>query len=248
MLGQEFSCRERCSAVCPLPAETRGAVGAVLSLQQVISHEETQKWLLGFTVQPGNSWVSLAPCISFFLIDFLSPFVNLNLLQGQTSPCFHLTVTGAINSATDCSRGMLKVSGCFCPEHVLWAWCRSPRGWRWDAGDVPRSTCCLSGRGSVALALCSGFPSPPYPHCVVQAKHRHPGMGPGALRGSAAAEAALELLGWEHTKSLLVCTGASFPAFQQVFGKELAGSCVPAAPKRAWALLSCWARWWRIAS
>ena len=56
---------ERYSAVCPrrLPAETCGAFGTVLSLQQVISHEETQRWLLGFTVQPGNSWVSLAPCI-----------------------------------------------------------------------------------------------------------------------------------------------------------------------------------------
>lgn len=62
---------------------------------------------------------------------------------------------------------------------------------------------------------------------MVQAKHQHPGTALGASRGSAAAEAALELLVWEHTTSL-PCT--SFPAFQQVFGKELAGSRVPAVP------------------
>lgn len=90
-------------------------------------------------------------------------------------------------------------------------------------GGVPRSTCCLSGCGSVALALCSGFPSPPCPRCVVQAKHR-------SLEGSAAAEAVLQLLGWGHTKSLPVCAGTSFRAFQQVFGKELAGSCVRMMP------------------
>lgn len=174
--------------------------------------------------------------------------MNLNLLQGHTSPCFHLTITGAINSAVDCSRWMLKVSGCFCPEHGLWAWCRRARGWRRDAGGVPRSAGCLAGCGSAALALCSGFPSPPHPPCVVQAKHPHPGTAPGASRGSAAAEAALELLGWEGTKSLPVRAGTSFPAFSRFFRKELAGSCVPTAPGRACALPSRWERWWRIAS
>lgn len=56
---------------------------------------------------------------------------------------------------------------------------------------------------------------------MVQAKHQHPGTALGASRGSAATEAALELLGWEHTTSLPY---TFFPAFQQVFGKELVGS------------------------
>lgn len=93
----------------------------------------------------------------------------------------------------------------------------------------PRSTCCLSGCGSVALALCSGLPSPPWPPARCR-------QSTGALKGSAAAEADPKLLGWERTESLPVCAGMSFPAFQQVFGKELAGSCVPAVAEHPWAL------------
>lgn len=55
-------------------------------------------------------------------------------------------------------------------------------------GGVPRST---FARGSVALAFFSGFPSPLCAAFMAQAKHQHTGTALGALRGSAATEAAL---------------------------------------------------------
>lgn len=60
--GREFGCgTSRGTRLCHVSSQAacrdRGAVAAVLSLWWVILHEETQRWLLGFTVQPGNSWL-----------------------------------------------------------------------------------------------------------------------------------------------------------------------------------------------
>lgn len=132
---------------------------------------------------------------------------------------------------------MLKASGCFCPEYLLWACWHSLQGTGMGCRGVSPEAlaACLLGAwlwlSSFSFVLWVSLPS------TVQTKHRHLGTALGASRGSA--EAALELWGWEHTKSLPVSAGTSFPAFQQVFGKELASSCVPAVPERVWALLSC---------
>lgn len=126
-------------------------------------------------------------------------------------------MTRAINSATDYSRWVLKATGCFFPKvAALGLLTPSPGDGDGMQGGVPRSTFCR-GLGCFSFFLWVSLSSLP-PLC---------GTGKAAAPRDSPAR---EPLGWEHTKSLPVCASMSFPAFQQVFGAELAGSRVPAAP------------------